>query len=234
MSLLVAEDFHSIQGEGLSLGTPAVFLRLAGCNLTCSGFDYGCDTKKVLAHSKKKEYEEIRDEWEKKGWLENLKNGDHLVITGGEPLLQQEQLIEFLDMLRDDFWFYVEVETNATILSDVRFLHYVSQINASPKLSNNGDSRKKAYKPEVLKSYASFEETYFKFVVSKESDIQEILEKYVVPFEIEKRRVFLMPEGGTKLTIESRREWLFDMCKKYHMRYSGRLHIETWGEKSGV
>ena len=61
-ALIVSELFYSIQGEGASVGKPAVFLRLSGCNLRCDGFSYkdpvtgehlGCDTKAVWTSGNK-------------------------------------------------------------------------------------------------------------------------------------------------------------------------------------
>ena len=82
------EIFYSLQGEGARCGSPAVFLRLAGCNLACKWCDtkhsWGngilCSVRDVAAHLA--EY-----------------NCTSLVITGGEPLLQQGPLEKLLVLL---------------------------------------------------------------------------------------------------------------------------------------
>jgi organic radical activating enzyme len=106
--LIVSEMFYSLQGEGPSIGHPAVFLRLAACNLECAGFSYrapetgehlGCDTKLVWKKGKPHTFEQIINEWQTQGWLEAFTYGAHLVITGGEPLLQQEKVAAFASYL---------------------------------------------------------------------------------------------------------------------------------------
>lgn len=103
MQLNVNEIFTSIQGEGRYVGTPAVFLRLQGCNLRCPW----CDTKKS---------------WdEKDGTLMDLMDvaveieraGPPLVVvTGGEPLLQFDALQELISMLPNNLF---HLETNGTL-----------------------------------------------------------------------------------------------------------------------
>lgn len=95
----VNEIFYSLQGEGFHTGTPAVFLRLSGCNLKC---DF-CDTD----HNSGTEMDngEI---------LERILPypSRHIVITGGEPSLQlDDALVEMLH----NAGFYVQVETNGTV-----------------------------------------------------------------------------------------------------------------------
>ncbi|MCD6047715.1 MAG: hypothetical protein K0S08_1362 [Gammaproteobacteria bacterium] len=106
--LVVSEMFYSLQGEGPTVGRPAVFLRLAACNLECSGFSYrapetgehlGCDTKLVWKKGKPYTFEQMIHEWQTQGWLNTFIHGAHLIITGGEPLLQQEKVAGFLSYL---------------------------------------------------------------------------------------------------------------------------------------
>lgn len=94
----VNEIFYSLQGEGFYTGTPAVFLRLSGCNLSCRF----CDTRHQ--EGVEMEYGEI---------LERVcaYPARHIVITGGEPSLQLNDLL--VDMLHEA-GFYIQVETNGT------------------------------------------------------------------------------------------------------------------------
>ena len=56
--LLVSEVFYSLQGEGSTMGIPAVFLRLSGCNLLCDGA-WRCDTIEVWQKGHKTEFEDV-------------------------------------------------------------------------------------------------------------------------------------------------------------------------------
>lgn len=94
----VNEIFYSLQGEGYYTGTPAVFLRLSGCNRSC---DF-CDT--VHQGYREMTAADIVSEI-------NRFPSRHLIITGGEPTLQLDS-----DLLRaiKAYRFYVQVETNGT------------------------------------------------------------------------------------------------------------------------
>jgi 7-carboxy-7-deazaguanine synthase len=243
--LIVSETFYSIQGEGCSVGTPAVFLRLAGCNLRCNGFSYkdpdtgkhlGCDTKLVWVKGDKYTFDQIIQQWKDQHWLEKLKAGAHLVVTGGEPAIQQVALEGFLNYLDSIIQekVYVEVETNATMIFSPALLQRFNQINTSPKLTNSGESRDKAYHADILTVLAALDKTKFKFVVAQASDIHEIVENYVKRFNVDTKNIWLMPEGGTRLAIKEKASWVVELCKEYNMHYSPRLHIDIWNEATGV
>lgn len=99
--LEVHSIFYTIQGEGPFCGTPAVFIRLAGCNLQCPA----CDT----------DYTSGRVNTTISAILEEvhaLAVAGLVVITGGEPFRQDiSRLINTLTALR----YYVQVETNGTL-----------------------------------------------------------------------------------------------------------------------
>lgn len=242
--LSVAETFYSIQGEGPYCGVPAVFLRLGGCNLSCSGFSYrdpetdrhwGCDTGAVWRQAQRYSFEALFRHWEERGWLAPLRASAHLVITGGEPGLHQEQLIQFLHFLRSrSIVPWVELETNATLVLQPAFRDLLQHINASPKLRHSGEARARAYRPEVLAEFAADAAVIFKFVVATADDVVEIQRDYVEPFGLSAERIFLMPEGGNLETLRLRQDVVVALCQETGYRFSPRLHIYLWDTACGV
>src|SRR3989442_11012171 len=103
----VSEVFCSIQGEGRNAGKKAVFLRLALCNLACEW----CDTKYTWDW-KNYRYEDEVDEMTTAEIGSKIRSCGvkHLVLTGGEPMLQQSELLSLIKSLKTE-GFYVEVET---------------------------------------------------------------------------------------------------------------------------
>ena len=95
----VNEIFYSLQGEGYYTGTPAVFLRLSGCNMACSF----CDTQHQEGINMADE--EIVEEVLKYP-------ARHIVITGGEPTMQ---LTASLTHALKRAGFYIQIETNGSI-----------------------------------------------------------------------------------------------------------------------
>ena len=113
--------FYSIQGESISLGFTAVFVRLAGCSLKCSF----CDTKYSWGEGKEVSIKEVLGEIVKYPCK-------RVVITGGEPLEQRNEVSVLVDCLKISKYF-VEVETNASISPGLNLLTNVDQWNVSPK-----------------------------------------------------------------------------------------------------
>lgn len=217
----IAEIFYSIQGEGTHTGKPAIFIRLTGCHLRC----VWCDSKFTwnMKSGKKMIIDQI---------IKTLKKYPckHLVITGGEPLLQQPVLRELLKKLNPPQTknYYIEVETSGSLQPQINEL--VDQYNCSPKLSN-AKNRPIPYRISLPKFPQ--EKTYYKFVIDKKSDIKE-LKKFIKDHALPKDKIILMPQGTTKSEIAKRTTWLAEICKKENWRLSTRLHIEIWGNKRGV
>lgn len=242
--LVVAEIFYSIQGEGVTTGVPALFLRLGGCNLECDfrdseGRGNPCDTIPVWKNGKRMSFEEILKQIAELGCLEWLSRRlAHLVITGGEPLLQQERLVRFIEFLCDHIRKpYIEIETNGTQLLSKAFGVYVDQINCSPKLESSSMPLEKRRIPEVLKQFkllfAGQMNGSFKFVVTEERDVKEIF-GLQVEFRIPAHDITLMPEGVNQQDLQRKRIFVAELCKKYGYRYSDRLQVAIWGEVTGV
>lgn len=113
----INEIFYSLQGEGHFTGTPAVLIRLSGCNLNC----YFCDTDHAPATEMSEE--EIID-------CVNTYPATHVVITGGEPTLQlTPSLVSKLHQIRK----FVQIETNGTQRLSHELLETLDWITVSPK-----------------------------------------------------------------------------------------------------
>ncbi len=217
----------TIQGEGPTQGKQVMFIRLAFCNLSCTW----CDTKYTWDWKNYDRAKEVHD-MDYQEVLEKLTSCKSLVISGGEPTIQQKALIPLLIELRkQDYW--VEVESNGTIVPQVEFLELVSQINCSPKLSNSGDSREKRIKPVALATLVASPKVFFKFVIGTKTDIEEVWE-YVKDYSIQPNRVYLMPLGKTKDELVETTWMTKELARQHGFVFSSRLHVELWGTKRDV
>lgn len=141
MSLNVSELFGpTIQGEGVYTGVPSIFLRLSGCNLCCCFKDSVCDTAYTSIHPEPATPMSI--EYLSKDIVDMFANSTghpHLVITGGEPLLQQMKLIDVIQTIREDYGCYndITIETNGTIKPSESLIDENVFWSVSPKLSTS-------------------------------------------------------------------------------------------------
>jgi len=211
--MIVNEIFHSIQGEGPNAGRPAVFLRLGGCNLRCRW----CDTKYSWNEAN-------NQSMTNKKIIQQIKKYPckHLVITGGEPLLQQDALKGLLYCLKG---YVVELETNGSL--PLKINKFLEQTNCSPKL------RLSENLPYPLRILPENKKVVYKFVIRKKSDIDEV-KIYCQKYKIPKEKIWLMPEGISRETVIKRSVWLIEICKKEGYNFSPRLHIMLWENKRGV
>jgi len=226
--LKVSEIFYSIQGEGPSIGVPCVFLRLAVCNLQCSW----CDTKYSWDwqhYDYEKEVTEISPDQVAKLILEY--DCRHLVVTGGEPMLQQDELAPMLERLKEK-GFTIEVETNGTILPNWGMEQVIDQWNVSPKLDNSGNSAAAREIPECYRYFSGTPGAYFKYVVENREDLDEIL-GLVRKYGISRERVMLMPESTSPELLREKSAWLAEICKSEGFRFTTRLHIILYGNRRG-
>lgn len=235
-TIFLSDDkiFYTIEGEGEYVGKPSVFMRLSMCNLTCKGFassdsPNGCDSFVSWTVKNRMTYAEVLDFMVQNNFDHNLKNGAIWKITGGEPLIQQKALLELVDQYIQKFGYVpkIDFETNATIMPDARWDVLGATFTTSPKLSNNGDPVEKRYKPEVLKWHA-LSGSGFKFVVSSEKEVDEILEKYVKACNVPRDRIWLMPCCGSRAEHSERAHIVADLCKKYNFNFSPRLQLVIW------
>ena len=230
--LLVSEIFGpTFQGEGPSLGRRTAFLRLATCNLAC----VWCDTKYTWDW----ENFDVKKEITRMEAIEVVKaielmKTDRLVITGGEPMIQQQKLLSVLQGLLNYRQYNFEVETAGTLVpsDEIRHPQFPIQWNVSPKLANSGNPEEKRFIPEVLQAFNDLGAN-FKFVVQQESDLEEvgwIVTQIGIPYS----RVFIMPEGASVKKINFHGEIIADKVLEYGWNFTTRLHVMLWGDKRGV
>ena len=240
------EIFHTIQGEGVSVGAPAVFIRASRCNLHC----VWCDTdhtwnfegtpwpheKDALPGHAKHRKAEVTCEIEPREAAERILTYDCLrtVITGGEPLLQESAFLEMIGHIRErqpEHQF--EVETNGTRIPSVDFHEAVNQFNVSPKLANAAMPAALRLNAAALRFFAASPKAWFKFVVAEPADLEEI-EALLPAHALPRSRVLLMPEGRTCADLDRHAIWLAETCRDRGFRFCDRLHIRLWGDKRGV
>lgn len=230
--LMVSEKFFSIQGEGKTVGTPAVFLRLTGCNLLCQSDSWICDTIEVWKKGQRQLFEQVLT-----GELFlALKAGAHLVITGGEPMLHQDKITDFLQWFQKGFGWkpVIEIETNGTILPNSYLKMIVDYWNVSPKLTNSGEILEKRVNSEAIKAFNSMSTSIFKFVIEKEEDYEDMFNTFVLTYLLKKNKIYLMPAGENQEQLNKTRNIVVELCKTHRVKYTERLHIVIWNKKTGV
>jgi 7-carboxy-7-deazaguanine synthase len=223
------EIFHSIQGEGVYAGRPVVFLRLALCNLAC----VWCDTRYTWDWEHFDQRREVvtisADEAEESIRRYGCRN---LVVTGGEPLVQQRSLTPLLERLKGG-GFWIEVESNGTIVPGKKLLGLVDHWSVSPKLENSGNPRPSRENPEAYRRFRDLPSAHFKYVIDKADDLAEVrakLEKYEIPPD----RIVLMPQAQDREAILEKSRWLVDVCKGEGYLFSTRLQVLLWGNQRGI
>ncbi len=156
IKIKVSEIFTSFQGEGPYVGTPATFLRLYGCNLNCEWCDTDISTYEMLS------VDDVAEILITQMEFNNIKT---LIITGGEPTLQMEEVKRLIEELPDDV--RIQMETNGSLFEYIPEVEFV----ISPKED----------KEKVFENYYKYENVFFKFVITSQEDIDEVIsikEKY--------------------------------------------------------
>ncbi|MCU4156920.1 7-carboxy-7-deazaguanine synthase QueE [Carboxylicivirga sp. A043] len=250
----------TIQGEGKLAGVPSLFIRLSGCNLRCiwqmeDGTYSRCDTRYASFQPNEiieLEVDKVVD------WVRyNIGNIKHVVITGGEPLLQRRALADLCQKLKEQLNVHITIESNGSIF-DENVAAWVDLFSISPKLSNSVPSpeklavfglkentvfKKHAQKRvniEALQSYVdlannSNKELQLKFVVGRKNDYKEILSDFIEQLNnCQASDILLMPLGATKVEVSRSSPMVLDMAIANGWRFSPRVHIELFGSKSGV
>jgi 7-carboxy-7-deazaguanine synthase len=230
----------TLQGEGKYIGKQAYFIRLGLCNLDCKW----CDTPYTWDWTGKNGYKYSKSIELRRSTVSELAakvpaTCQHVVLTGGEPMLQQTALFELASLLRER-GHTVEIETNGTIkpkTSDwLRLAQQHSdlgvQFNVSPKLGNSGVAWEIAINQEALLEYKQLG-AIFKFVTSNDDDLAQVafLQNAL---ELPSESIYLMPEGRTQEEILAKLPELFGVCAVLGYVLTPRLHVLAFNDKRGI
>jgi 7-carboxy-7-deazaguanine synthase len=172
---------------------------------------------------------------------------EHLVITGGEPLLGwQRAYPELLSHPSMNRLKEITFETNGTQKLTPEFKHYLGEWTAenwdrevtfsvSAKLSCSGESREEALQPEVVCEYQSVGNTYLKFVVATDDDVEEALWTIQLYRQAGfKGHVYLMPTGGVESVYALNNRRVAELAMKNGLRYSDRLQVPLFKNEWGT
>lgn len=211
----ISEIFYSIQGEGLHIGLPTVFLRLFACDLRCNW----CDTMYAVEGT---EFENLTES----EILNKVSSFGckRLCITGGEPLLQQKELLPLVKKLLENDY-YIVLETSGHREPPEIFFGDSCLISMDCKCPGSGMTEKMDYKLfEQLRPTDQL-----KFVISDIEDY-EYSKKILEKLDIDASIIF-QPVYGKNL------KWLTEKVledKLERVRVLPQLHKSIWGEKKGV
>ena len=152
-----------------------------------------------------------------------------LVISGGEPLLQQRHLPPLLEGAKGRGW-TVELETAGT-LAPTAAVDLVDRFNVSPKLANSGMAVDRRYRPDVLRAFHASGRAVFKFVVVEPSDLDEV-DRIVADCGLDP--VWVMPEGVDGPVLLARMRDLAPHVLARGWNLTPRLHVLLWGDRRGA
>ena len=196
----IAEVFFSIQGEGRLVGVPSAFVRTTGCNLRC----HWCDTA-YTSWQPEGEYLSVA------AILAQLAEfpTDHIVITGGEPLLVPE-VVELCAALSQRGK-HITIETAATVFRPVQ----CDLASLSPKLSNSTPWEREGgrwaqrhertrLQPHIIRAFMERSDYQLKFVIDQPEDVEEVLALLDQLPGVDRDKVMLMPQGVTPEELAAR------------------------------
>ena len=175
---------------------------------------------------------------------------EHLVITGGEPLLGwQRAYPDLLDHPKMQALQEITFETNGTQKLDDKFKDYLERwcwghidtldrqitFSVSPKLSVSGEKWEEAIKPEIVANYELYGYTYLKFVIASQEDADEA-EKATAVYRAAgfMGPVYLMPVGGVESVYHMNNRAVAEFAMKKGYRYSDRLQVPLFKNEWGT
>lgn len=236
----------TIQGEGRMMGVPSIFVRLAGCNLSChwkleDGSVSACDTPHASLDTSGREKWAINDVIST--LRRNLCNINHVVITGGEPFIQPKPLKSLCRSIKEKLACHVSIETNGTT-NDDGVLPWIDFFSISPKLKNAMQyschiPKKKLNIKSIQKiiNHCKTENKGFqlKFVVANYGEDLEIKKDFLdLLYGWTNGDIYIMPLGSTEKELRLSSKKAFTMAVENNWRYCPRVHVNLFGNMEGV
>lgn len=230
--------FATLQGEGPHTGRPSTFVRLSGCNLHCAW----CDTPHTwnfegtpFAHRGGRKFDraiEVRtlDPDQVADAIRALEPRA-IVLTGGEPMAQQREVVALIETLGPAFSF--DIETNGTLPPRRELTPLIHTFVVSPKLANSGMAASTRLKPDALRALADTGKAWFKWVVATEADVAEV-QHLVHTLHLPQDRQMLMPEGTTSDALRTAYDQVLTWAAARGWAASDRLHVHLYGGGRGV
>jgi organic radical activating enzyme len=174
---------------------------------------------------------------------------EHLVITGGEPLLGwQRAYPDLLNHPKMTGLKEITFETNGTQKLTPEFKQYLQgwyrsramaggelTFSVSAKLSCSGESREEAIKPEIVCEYEEVGHTYLKLVIATEEDATEAIEVVNIYRSAGfQGPIYLMPVGGVESVYSLNNRRVAEFAMKNGLRYSDRLQVPLFKNEWGT
>jgi 7-carboxy-7-deazaguanine synthase len=206
----VCEIFHSIQGEGVTMGIPTTFVRLSGCNLECRW----CDTEYAREEGKEMRIDHVLDEIKKHGCWQ-------VCITGGEPMCQSETP-KLIDMLLD-LGYLVTLETNGSKSLEKLACSEALMLSMDIKCPGSGQAEKMDMSNIELLGPTD----QLKFIISDRRDYEYARD--IIKQHSPACAIVMTPVGGTDL--KELIKWV--LRDKLDVRVLPQLHKLVWGNERG-
>jgi len=224
----ISEIFCSLQGEGFLVGTPSVFIRLAGCPLRCKWCDtkYAWDSKAGDDYSIEKVIQ-IVQKWP----------GRFIVITGGEPITNPD--LQALVQKLKTAGRHITIET-----AGIAFIPDLAcdLMSISPKLSNSIPAEPKLaeiqekFRPDIAVLHKLIDNYNYqlKFVVDSLADLPEIEQTIEKLGRVDSEKVILMPQAATADEFLAKSPMVAEMCRRTSFTFGQRLQVLLWNNQRGT
>lgn len=230
-SLIVSEIFGpTVSGEGPTAGQRCGFVRLGACNLHCSWCDtpYTWDASRfdLSAEMRRMDVADIVAQV-------LAMSVDFVIISGGEPLLQQIHpgWTMLLGRMRHH-GIRVEIETNGTVAPNASSVLDIARFTVSPKLAFAGDLPAMRLRPEVIAAFKRTRKAVFKFVCATADHVAEAVGLAKL-WELDPTSVWIMPEGIDTRSLCDHLAVITGPATVAGFNVTTRTHIHIWGNERG-